>query len=84
MTFCAPEVEEIGLWRKNTLTAAVLDARTKGSLADLHTPGLTIEVLPSWKKRWCYRKNSRKELCRQALGRIPSRDPYYRRKGIGT
>ncbi len=33
--------------KKNALPPAVLDALAKGSLAGLHTPGLTIEVLPS-------------------------------------
>jgi integrase len=42
--------------RKSALTPASIDALQKGSLADLLTPGLAIEVLGSGKKRWRYRR----------------------------
>src|SRR3546814_16334489 len=42
--------------RKVALTPASIDALTKGSLADLPTPGLAIAVLGSGKKRWRYRR----------------------------
>ena len=42
--------------RKVALTPASIDALKKGSLADLPTPGLAIEVLGSGKKRWRYRR----------------------------
>lgn len=42
--------------KKIALTPASVDALTKGSLADLQTPGLAIEVLGSGKKRWRYRR----------------------------
>jgi integrase len=42
--------------RKVALTPASIDALQKGSLADLLTPGLAIEVLGSGKKRWRYRR----------------------------
>ena len=41
---------------KVALTPASIDALTKGRLADLLTPGLSIEVLGSGKKRWKYRR----------------------------
>lgn len=42
--------------RKVALTAACIEALKKGSLSDPLTPGLTIEVLGSGKKRWPYRR----------------------------
>jgi hypothetical protein len=42
--------------RKVTLTPASIDALQKGSLFDLLTPGLAIDVLASGKKRWRYRR----------------------------
>lgn len=42
--------------RKIALTPASIDALQAGLLADLHTPGLSIEVLGSGKKRWRYRR----------------------------
>ncbi|KHK91873.1 tyrosine-type recombinase/integrase [Novosphingobium malaysiense] len=41
---------------KVTLTPASIDALQTGSLADLLTPGLVIDVLGSGKKRWRYRR----------------------------
>ncbi|WP_343616918.1 integrase family protein [Novosphingobium sp.] len=42
--------------KKIALSPAAIDGVTKGTLADLLTPGLAIEVLPSGKKRWRYRR----------------------------
>lgn len=42
--------------RKVALTPACIDALKKGTLSDLLTPGLAIEVLGSGKKRWRYRR----------------------------
>ena len=42
--------------RKLGLTPAAIDGLTSGSLPDLVTPGLAIEVLSSGKKRWRYRR----------------------------
>jgi integrase len=42
--------------RKIALTPASVDALQKGLLADLLTPGLTVEALGSGKKRWRYRR----------------------------
>ena len=42
--------------KKAALTPASIDALTKGRWADLLTPGLSIEVLGSGKKRWKYRR----------------------------
>lgn len=42
--------------RKVALSPAAIDAMISGSLADLLTPGLAIEVLASGKKRWCFRR----------------------------
>lgn len=42
--------------RKIALTPASIDALQKGTLVDLLTPGLAIEVLGSGKKRWRYRR----------------------------
>lgn len=42
--------------RKVTFTPASIDAMISGSLADPETPGLSIEVLPSGKKRWRFRR----------------------------
>lgn len=43
--------------KKIAVTPATIDALTGGSLADTLTPGLTIEVLRSGKKRWRYRRH---------------------------
>ena len=42
--------------KKVALTPASIDALQNGSLRDLLTPGLVIEVLKSGKKRWGYRR----------------------------
>jgi integrase len=42
--------------RKTPFTPASIDALSAGILADPLTPGLAIEVLPSGKKRWRYRR----------------------------
>ena len=42
--------------RKVALTPSSIDALRSGLLADLLTPGLSIEVLDSGKKRWRYRR----------------------------
>lgn len=42
--------------RKLALTPASVDGLQKGSIADLLTPGLAIELLASGKKRWRYRR----------------------------
>lgn len=42
--------------RKISLTPASIDALRAGLMADLNTPGLSIEVLGSGKKRWRYRR----------------------------
>jgi integrase len=41
---------------KKTFTPASIDAVSQGVLRDPQTPGLFIEVLPSGKKRWKYRR----------------------------
>jgi len=42
--------------KKVALSPAAIDAMISGSLADLLTPGLAIEVLSSGKKRWRFRR----------------------------
>ena len=42
--------------KKVALTPASIDALQKGTLGDLLTPGLVIEVLGTGKKRWRYRR----------------------------
>jgi integrase len=41
---------------RKAITPALIDALRKGILRDLLTPGLFVEVLPSGKKRWKYRR----------------------------
>ena len=43
--------------KKIALTPAAIDALQKGDLADLFTPGLSIQVLKSGKTRWQYRRH---------------------------
>ncbi|WP_206244826.1 Arm DNA-binding domain-containing protein [Novosphingobium terrae] len=42
--------------KKISFTPVTIDSLARGSLADPLTPGLAIEVLPSGKKRWYYRR----------------------------
>lgn len=42
--------------KKSTFSPAAIDALRKGWLTDPQTPGLALEVLPSGKKRWRYRR----------------------------
>jgi hypothetical protein len=42
---------------KVALTPASIDALREGTLSDLLTPGLAIQVLDSGKKRWRYRRH---------------------------
>lgn len=42
--------------RHKSFSPAMLDELSRGRLPDPHTPGLLLEVLPSGKKRWEYRR----------------------------
>lgn len=48
--------QESEMARKVPFTPASIDVLISGSLADPETPGLSIEVLSSGKKRWRYRR----------------------------
>jgi hypothetical protein len=41
--------------RKTVFTPASIDAMISGSIADPETRGLSLDVLPSGKKRWRFR-----------------------------
>lgn len=57
--------------KKIALTPASIEALQQGSLGDLLTPGLTIEVLGSGKKRWLYRRVvARKKVVAVVFGRL--------------
>lgn len=60
--------------KKITFTPASIDALKDGSLVDPLTPGLTIEVLASGKKRWRYRRGvaGRKVIATLFGGLFPS------------
>jgi integrase len=60
---------------KKTFTPASIDAVSQGVLRDPQTPGLFIEILPSGKKRWKYRRLiHRSELeIRLSFGLFPTR-----------
>lgn len=47
---------------KYPFTPATIDAFQRGSLADPLTPGLSIEVLASGKKRWRYRRRCARKM----------------------
>jgi integrase len=60
--------------RKKELTPALIDDLTVGKLDDSKTGGLAIEVLPSGKKRWGFRRRivGRGDVVKLSLGLYPA------------
>lgn len=67
------DVESV-VTRTQTLTPSAIDALAKGELKDPHTPGLSLEVLPSGKKVWRFyrRVAAGGPRVRLSLGRFPA------------
>lgn len=60
--------------KKVALTPGTIDALREGKLDDPQTPGLSIEILPSGKRRWQYRRRipSTQSVLKSSLGLFPA------------
>ena len=65
---------KVGKVKKRELTPALIDDLMRGKLVDAKTGALSIEVLPSGKKRWLYRRRiaGRGEIVKLSLGLYPA------------
>lgn len=64
----------VGKCKKKELTPALIDDLRRGKLDDSKTGALSIEVLPSGKKRWIYRRRiaGRGDVVKLSLGLYPA------------
>ncbi|WP_444853632.1 tyrosine-type recombinase/integrase [Sphingosinicella sp.] len=67
-------LRKAGRSKKKELTPALIDDLRAGKLDDSKTGALSIEVLPSGKKRWLYRRRiaGRSEVVKLSLGLYPA------------
>lgn len=70
----SPESRKVPKSRKKELTPALIDDLRRGKLDDSKTGALSIEVLPSGKKRWTYRRRiaGRGVVVKLSLGLYPA------------
>jgi integrase len=83
---CAGSRLESEMAKQRTLTPASIDALQQGNLADHQTPGLSIEVLTSGKKRWLYRRRLAGKKVTVAVygGRFPAQSIADARQWAGA